>query len=133
MQEPTGIINRFLHRLVRIVPRHMKRAILWASIVCACRRSVVIDTQCVEALNSVLKLCEKQGAINLSVTLSRAIWKDIDGAVEVLKAHPTTPEQIESMSERFVAAIPQWLRYSGEKHIGDDFVKLMRNRTLVGI
>lgn len=133
IQEPTGIVNRFLHRLVRFVPRHMKRAILWASVVCACRRSVMIDAQCVNSLNSILKLCEKQGAINISVTLSRAIWKDIDGAVQVLKTHPTTPDQLDLLSDKFVKAIPEWLRYSGEKRMGADFQMLLRNRSLVGI
>ena len=132
-KEPAGFASRILHRLVRMVPRHMKRAILWASIICAYRRNDAVDQQCINALNEVLSLCKKQGAVNMSAALSRVIWKDVNGAVEVLKVHPSTPEQIASARGSFIAAIPKWLRYSSNKRMGADFDAVMRNRTLVGI
>lgn len=133
IEKPNSLSNRLLHYLVRRVPLHMRRAILWASVVTAYRKTSSMDDKSIAALNDTLKLCQKSTAIRLPITLSRAIWADIAGAVEVLKSDPTTPAEKASYKQLFVTRIPEWLRYSNDDFIKKDLGTLLDNRGLVGI
>lgn len=124
-----------LRAMYHLIPRHMKRLVLWSSVVSAYRKSNEVDNACVKALNDLLGLCKKESAMALPITISRVIWQDVDGAVQVLHdaGAVTVLNQKALLRERFIKAIPSWLRYSNECKMGDDFDKLIQNRTIVGM
>lgn len=133
LEKQSSFLSRTLHVIVRWVPRHMRRVILWATVLTACRKSNSVDDQCIAALNDLLKLCQQRNAIRLPITLSRALWQDLAGAVEIIKSNPKTPADSVAYSHSFVKQIPEWLRYSSDSAIERDFNTLVNNRSLVGI
>ncbi len=126
---------KVLRTLYHLIPHHMKRVVLWASVLSAYRKSNEVDNACVKALNNLLGLCKKDSAMALPISISKVIWEDMNGAVQVLHdADIQSPfNQKAQLRERFIKAIPSWLRYGSDSNMGDDFDKLVQNRNIVGI
>lgn len=126
---------KVLRKMYHLIPRHMKRLVLWSSLLSAYRRSNEVDNKCVKALNDLLGLAKKESAMALPITVSKVIWEDMDGAVQVLHDadQQTVLSQKSQLRERFIKAIPSWLRYSNEADMGKDFDKLLQNRKIMGI
>ena len=124
---------KVLRKLYCFIPRHMKRLVLWVSVVSAYRKSTKVDNSCVKALNDLLGLASKESAMSLPITISKVIWKDVDGVVQVLHDASSQDPSLHKaqLRERFIQAIPAWLCYSTEIKMGEDFEKLVQNRSLV--
>lgn len=133
IEEPQSSPNRLLHYLVRFIPRHMRRAILWVSVLTAFDKSKTVDEKSVTALNDTLKLCQKRSAINLPLSLSHAIWRDIEGAMQVLRSNPKTADEKVICKNSFIRQIPEWLRYSSDNAIERDLANLLAHRHRFGI
>lgn len=124
---------KVLRKLYCFIPRHMKRLVLWASVVSAYRKSTKVDNSCVKALNDLLGLASKESAMSLPITISKVIWKDVDGVVQILHDAdcPTASSQTAQLRERFIKAIPAWLSYSTDVKMGEDFEKFVQHRSTV--
>ncbi len=125
---------RFIRKLYSIIPLHMKRLVLWCSVVSAYRHCNEVDGAHLKALNDLLELARWQGALGMPIQVSKVIWEDFDGAVKVLhdaENITNNKEQQEKIRKRFFLAIPYWLRYSSENKVMSDFDKILANKSVV--
>lgn len=123
-----------IRKLYHYIPMHMKRMVLWCSIVSAYRRSNEVNSACVKSLNDLLGLARWRNALGMPIQISKVIWEDFDGAVQIL--HDADDANISvaqraSLRASFFRAIPSWLQYSNEKKVMSDFDKILANKSAV--
>lgn len=131
-------MNQFKVKAVRtlynLIPTHMKRLVLWCSVVSAYRKSNEVNAACLKALNDLLHLAKREMALGMPFVISRVIWEDFNGAVQVLHDADGVgldPKQRENFRNRFFNAIPDWLKYSEKNVVLKDFDTFMANKAAV--
>lgn len=105
-----------------VVPKRMKKLILFSSLTAALRQDDVLDKQTLEKLNFVMNLSTDVDAMKLPVYMRSAIWKG--GAPiqipESLFSKQPKAQDMQGVISEFISKIPRWLRYGRDDEMKRD-------------
>lgn len=105
-----------------MLPKRMKKLILFSSLTAVLRQDDVLDKQTLEKLNFVMKLSTDVDAMKLPVYMRSAIWKGgapIQIPESVFSKQPKE-QDIQRLIAEFISKIPRWLRYGRDDEMKTD-------------
>ena len=117
--------------LARVIPVHIKRMILFASLSAKMSGDKFkLNSSTLAKLNDVMALSKRDDALTLPVKLCKVIWRGDAGEIVLYPAKAGSSEE-EEMVTRLLGLIPEWLKYPNRKALREDMVQLLRNQELI--
>lgn len=105
-----------------MLPKRMKKLILFSSLTAVLRQDDVLDKQTLEKLNFVMKLSTDVDAMKLPVYMRSAIWKG-GAPIQIPEAVFSKQPRMQDMQDvigEFISKIPRWLRYGQDDEMKSD-------------
>ena len=106
-----------------VVPRRMKKLILFSSLTAVLRQDDKLDEQTLEKLNFVMGLSTDVEAMKFPVYIRSAIWKGgapIQIPGELFAKNPSE-QTLQTVLSELIAAVPRALRYGRDAEMKSDF------------
>jgi len=112
-----------------LLPRHIKRLMLYSSLTAIIRHQPELDRDTLEKLNDVMHLSSDVDAMKFPVFIKRAIWK----GEQPIQIHPDmfvgspTATNVDALAQQLIDKIPRWLRYDHESTLHDEVTHYLRH------
>ncbi len=115
--------------LTRALPDRTKRLVLLSSLYAWLCNTTQFDDKTINKLNKIMELSSQDSALKFPMQLSSVIWHG-DGNSTQLYPAPQLDE--ETMINQILARVPKWLKYSDDRSVSQDIIKLLANRITLG-
>lgn len=113
-----------------LLPRRMKKLILFSSLTAVLRQDDTLDKQTLEKLNFVMGLASDVEAMKLPVYMRSSIWKGgapIQITEAIFSRQSDKLQAVSTAVEQLLAKIPPSLRYAPEAQMKGDIEKYLTN------
>lgn len=133
---PRPLKSLFVNYLEKRLPSRTKRLIFLASLSAkVTTEGDQFDPETLRKINSLLRICGSEKAMNLPIHLNEVIWNnEVVCDVEKLMALDGKEEQeelVQSFVQSVMAVMPKWLKYGRQGDTQKDLETLFRNSKFV--
>jgi hypothetical protein len=128
------ISNYFTCLINWALPNRTKRLLFLTSLASRFINMSNFNKETMHKLNSLLKLCNNERAMELPIALSNIIWH---GKTSMELCHcdvcnvELSKELIKEMTSNILSLVPTWLKYSEDEDIKHDVEILLRNSRML--